>query len=564
MSKRVILTLLSGNFTNGFPAILRIRTDNSIEEEKEYRGQLPPAPEIVALFDDWQQAFLEKLKTAKNRGKSRLKVLETKQFSSKKAAKKLEARFNLWLDSGDSWQKIRDNLFHNLSFKDDIRLIIQTEDRILSKLPWHSWQAFFDRYQNAELAIAENTYETVKIPPSKRKKVRILSVLGDSEDINVNADRKYLDSLQKLNAETVFLVEPQYREFERAIWDSNGWDILFFAGHSSSEARIGRICLNEKESIEISELKYALQRAISQGLQIAIFNSCDGLGIASSLVELNIPQIIVMRYPVPDGVAQEFLLNFLQAFTAGKSLYASVREAREKLQGLEAEIPCASWIPIIYQNPVVIPKTWRKLGGWYSLATENLFISQHRPDYQKLRGLLLTGNWREADLITRSIILQISDREHEGWLDSRAIATFPASDLRMLDHLWLKYSNGRFGFSIQKQIWSQVVQNTIAFGDCVGWRGDRTWLLYYSDFQFSLNAPQGHLPSWGKWCSGWRLWRDMWSQDFGSLGKVMEWVYLPGHYASSLILSDAKWSNLIKEEDNKKESAISLFAKLDT
>ena len=55
--------------------------------------------------------------------------------------------------------------------------------------------------------------------------------------------------------------------------------------------------------------------------------------------------MIFMREPLPDKVAQEFLKNFLTEFSAGKSLYQSVREAREKLQGLEGEFPCASWLP---------------------------------------------------------------------------------------------------------------------------------------------------------------------------------------------------------------------------
>ncbi len=58
-----------------------------------------------------------------------------------------------------------------------------------------------------------------------------------------------------------------------------------------------------------------LRKAISRGLQLAIFNSCDGLGLANDLAELNIPQIIVMRSPVPDLVAQEFLKHFLKAFS---------------------------------------------------------------------------------------------------------------------------------------------------------------------------------------------------------------------------------------------------------
>jgi CHASE2 domain-containing sensor protein len=60
-------------------------------------------------------------------------------------------------------------------------------------------------------------------------------------------------------------------------------------------------------------------------------------------------------------VAQAFLKYFLKAFASGKPLYAAVREAREKLQGLEEDFPCASWLPVICQNPAAVPLTWPEL-----------------------------------------------------------------------------------------------------------------------------------------------------------------------------------------------------------
>ncbi|HEY9830438.1 MAG TPA: CHASE2 domain-containing protein, partial [Stenomitos sp.] len=109
------------------------------------------------------------------------------------------------------------------------------------------------------------------------------------------------------------------------------------------------------------ELRYGLKKALAQGLKIAIFNSCDGLGLARQLHDLQIPQTIVMREPVPDYVAQEFLKYFLTAFARGKSFYLAVREARERLQGLESDYPCASWLPMIYQNLAQVPPTWQDL-----------------------------------------------------------------------------------------------------------------------------------------------------------------------------------------------------------
>jgi CHASE2 domain-containing sensor protein len=112
------------------------------------------------------------------------------------------------------------------------------------------------------------------------------------------------------------------------------------------------------ESLTIDQLKYGLRNAIHQGLKLAIFNSCDGLGLARDLSDLHLPQVIVMREPIPDRVAQRFLKQFLTAFSSGTSLYQSVRQAREQLQAIEPEFPCATWLPVICQNPAEVPPQW--------------------------------------------------------------------------------------------------------------------------------------------------------------------------------------------------------------
>ena len=84
------------------------------------------------------------------------------------------------------------------------------------------------------------------------------------------------------NAEVTFLVEPSRRNINDELWDQ-ACDIIFFAGHSSSEGETGRIYINPDYSLTISELWYALRKAVDRGLQLAIFNSCDGLGLAREL-----------------------------------------------------------------------------------------------------------------------------------------------------------------------------------------------------------------------------------------------------------------------------------------
>lgn len=148
------------------------------------------------------------------------------------------------------------------------------------------------------------------------------------------------------------------------LWDEEGWDIFFFAGHSSSNAdgTIGTIELNETESLSINKFGEALKAARERGLQIAVFNSCDGLGLANTLAELNIPQIIVMRETVPDEVARGFLQDFLTAFAReGCSLYTAVRQARRKLENFEDGFPGVKWLPVISQHPAAMPPTWQQL-----------------------------------------------------------------------------------------------------------------------------------------------------------------------------------------------------------
>ena len=190
--------------------------------------------------------------------------------------------------------------------------------------------------------------------------VRILAILGNSQNIDIEKDRIILEGLP--SAKVTFLVEPSRSEISEQLWEEN-WDILFFAGHTStdSDGRSGKFYINQTESLTVAELKHGFRLAVNSGLQLAILNSCDGLGIARQFEDLGIPQTIVMREPVCDRVAQDFLKYFLKAFCSGESLYVAVRMARQRLAELESEIPGADWLPVICQNPASQPPTWQEL-----------------------------------------------------------------------------------------------------------------------------------------------------------------------------------------------------------
>lgn len=63
-------------------------------------------------------------------------------------------------------------------------------------------------------------------------------------------------------------------------------------------------------------------------------------------------------------------------------------------------------------------------------------------DYTQLRNLLKAGKWQEADQETGNKMREVMGRQKEGWLQDEDIEQFPCTDLRTLDQLWVKYSNG--------------------------------------------------------------------------------------------------------------------------
>ncbi|MEO1622258.1 MAG: CHAT domain-containing protein, partial [Cyanobacteria bacterium J06632_3] len=145
------------------------------------------------------------------------------------------------------------------------------------------------------------------------------------------------------------LRQPTRSQLNEALWDSP-WDVVLFAGHSDGDDQ-PRFHLNARESLSLNDLKYGLRRAIAQNLKLLIFNTCDSLGLINALnSSLCLPATVAMRSPVPELVAQAFLRNFLTAISQGQPLPQAVREAREKLQGLEHQFPFASWIPVLYQT----------------------------------------------------------------------------------------------------------------------------------------------------------------------------------------------------------------------
>jgi len=127
---------------------------------------------------------------------------------------------------------------------------------------------------------------------------------------------------------------------------------------------------------------------------------------------------------------------------------------------------------------------------------------------RQLDQLLNTGKWQEADQETTRLMLKLANRE-KGWLDFDSCSKFPPEglQLRIIDQLWLKYSDNRLGFSVQKQIWVELggkldgryndggydYDTFHKLADKVGWKKSEQWLSH-ENLSFSTSK-KGHLPS---------------------------------------------------------------------
>jgi tetratricopeptide (TPR) repeat protein len=121
--------------------------------------------------------------------------------------------------------------------------------------------------------------------------------------------------------------------------------------------------------------------------------------------------------------------------------------------------------------------------------------SERGIDYTRLRDLLAANKWRAADKETERLMLYAGGSNKSQWGK-----TFPCADLKTIDNLWMQLSKGRFGFSVQKEIWQSLggtrkFNSTIWnwFGNRVGWFDKGHWLCD-SELSFEESDPRGHLP----------------------------------------------------------------------
>jgi hypothetical protein len=124
-------------------------------------------------------------------------------------------------------------------------------------------------------------------------------------------------------------------------------------------------------------------------------------------------------------------------------------------------------------------------------------------DYSRLRQLLWSQAWKEADKETENVIFKAVSHDMQP-LDRDAILGLPCLDLLTIDQLWSRHSNSKFGFQRQYKIFQEEADRRPQdFQRLLDWRNSGVNLTGelkpYRNITFDLSAPAGHLPTW-RWC----------------------------------------------------------------
>ena len=340
-------------------------------------AHLPYPPQLTSGYEKWQRAYLGYYKTAW-RGRSgaagQVTLPETDWSALLlEAETELLLELRRWLRS-EALYELRSQLYKTYQPGGRTTIFLTSEPLQLSRLPWEAWDLGAE--VGTPIAILRTTANiraaSVPRPPSRRGKPRMLVIWGEDPELDMGPEIGLLRQHEPLFDRTDLRRQPTETipELKQRICDTiadpQGWDMLFFFGHSNEAALVGgHIAVAPGATLTLKELSHPLQTAQAKGLQFALFNSCSGLTIAQTLIELGLNQVVIMREPIHNQVAQTLLTYFLDALAQGLDVQVALTQTCQRLK-TEAlfHAPAAYLIPSLFCYPEaplfhLEPQGWR-------------------------------------------------------------------------------------------------------------------------------------------------------------------------------------------------------------
>jgi CHASE2 domain-containing sensor protein len=331
--------------------------------------------QLLGLYKDWRQAYLSYYNQSL-RGRpgavGQVAALAVDWHSQLvQAEARLLSEFHTWLKHSDLYD-LREELRRMAQVPAENRVLFLTCTPLeLSRLPWETWE--FGPQVQMVRSPATIQSATVDRKEFRRGKARVLAILGDDTGLDFADDQRALNGQKSLLDVHYVGWQPGENAVAlkqricQAIADPQGWDVLFFAGHSNeAELLDGRIFIAPHTAMAIKELSPSLRQAQQRGLQFALFNSCSGLDIAQGLISLGLSQVAVMREPIHNEVAQVFLVQLVQRLARYQTVQAALQGTCQFFK-LEQNLthPSAYLVPSLFRHPESVPYQlqpagWRK------------------------------------------------------------------------------------------------------------------------------------------------------------------------------------------------------------
>jgi hypothetical protein len=122
--------------------------------------------------------------------------------------------------------------------------------------------------------------------------------------------------------------------------------------------------------------------------------------------------------------------------------------------------------------------------------------SERGIDYTTLQQLLVKQDFLAADRLTLEKLCELAGpmAVQRKWLYFSEVENFPITDLQTINTLWFIHSQGKFGFSVQRELWLSSSKNWEKLWPTIGWKTGNNWTRYPREFTWDLSAPRGHLP----------------------------------------------------------------------
>ena len=128
--------------------------------------------------------------------------------------------------------------------------------------------------------------------------------------------------------------------------------------------------------------------------------------------------------------------------------------------------------------------------SWFTAPSEVGF------DYSPLQQYLLNESFEDADRFTSAKLRELAGEKavKRGYVYFSEVESIPVIDLSTLNKLWIVYSRGKFGFTVQAKILDSVGGRYDKLWPRIGWKKNGIWTRYPSAFDWSIEAPNGHMP----------------------------------------------------------------------